>query len=739
MPSAAPLPKREAWAACTALLLISLAVFWPWLFAGRALYWGDMGVYFQPLLHFERVQLAHGTLPLWNPLVYCGTPFLGNPQTWPLYPATFLVPWLPASRFLTVSCVLHLALGGAFFWLFLRRGMLRLGPWPSLLGAAAFMLDGFVVTKAQYPNMLQAVAWTPLILLLTERLIRKRNARAALGLGLALGLQLLAAHAQMTLYTLYLALILVVFRLWGHDKHAWLQSAGWGIAALCVGLGLSCGQWLPVVDARRLAVRQALSLARVNRLHLPWVELTNFVLPYRYGSPLRGNYGGAGAAWETACYAGTVTVVLAIAALVYCLRVPGARRETCFWLAVFAGSAWLATGMSGGLFPVVYALVPGMKLFHDPARFLLGTAIALPVLGALGLQAVLQSPRLPSPRLAHWAGAACLLALVLDMAPYDRGLYPTLPVQTLEDPAQGSVVVRALRADPVLAAQAGRVLAIDNDTALEQFQSWTDYQAHLPGYIPRLAQTMMPNLPALAGIAEAEGYEPLVLARSARLSSVAVGSLRAASSGNPSSQSLASIAPLLGWMSVRAVVAYRPQPPRAVPGLAPLLTWADADTVHHGFVQTNTLWQPRARVYPTWQVVPTNAPFALSPALLSNPAVEGHAPASNAAPGPPTPATLTRDDPDCVAVALPAASLQNGGLLVLADTHFPGWHAFVDNHPAPLLRANGVFRAVVVPPHARGVVFSYQPVSVRLGLYISLLTTALLLAGGVGYARKERA
>lgn len=739
MPSAAPPPNREAWVACAALLLISLAVFWPWLFAGRALYWSDMGVYFQPLLHFERAQLGQGTLPLWNPLVYCGTPFLGNPQMWPLYPATLLLPWLPASRFLTVSCVLHLALGGAFFWLFLRRGMLGLGPWPSLLGAAAFMLDGFVVTKAQYPNMLQAIAWTPLILLLTERLIVARNARAALGLGLALGLQLLAAHAQMTLYTVYLALILAVFRLWGHDKHAWLQSAGWGIAALCVGLGLSCGQWLPVVEARRLAVRQALSLARVNRLHLPWVELTNFVLPYRYGSPLQGNYGGAGAAWETACYAGTVTVVLAIAALVYCLRVPPARRETFFWLAVFAASLWLAAGISGGLFPVVYALVPGMKLFHDPARFLLGTAIALPVLGALGLQAVLLSPRLPSPRLAHWAGAACLLALVLDMAPYDRGLYPTLPVQTLEDPAQGSGVVRALRADPVLASRAGRVLAIDNDAALEQFQSWTDYQAHLPGYAPRLAQTMMPNLPVLAGIAEAEGYEPLVLARSARLSSVAVNSLRAQSSGHVSSQYPAPVAPLLGWMSVRAVVAYRPQPPRPIPGLAPLLTWADADTVHHGFVQTNTLWQPRARVYPAWQVVPISAPFALSPALLSNPAVEGHAPASRAAPGPPLPATLTRDDPDCVAVALPAASLPSGGLLVLADTQFPGWHASIDNHPAPLLRANGVFRAVVVPARARRVVFSYQPVSVRLGLYISLLTTALLLAGGLRYARKERA
>lgn len=76
-------------------------------------------------------------------------------------------------------------------------------------------------------------------------------------------------------------------------------------------------------------------------------------------------------------------------------------------------------------------------------------------------------------------------------------------------------------------------------------------------------------------------------------------------------------------------------------------------------------------------------------------------------------------------------------LLLLADTHVPGWRVFVDSRPARLLRANGVFRAVVVPPGARRVVFVYRPAAFRLGLYVSLLTAALLLAGGIAHARKE--
>ncbi len=734
-----PTAKHKNVAACTLLLLAVIVVFWPWLFAGRALYWGDLGVYFQPLLHFERAQLVRGILPLWNPLIFCGTPFFGNPQMWPLYPSTLLLFRLPASRFLTVSCVLHVALGGVFFFLFLRRGTLRLGGWPSLVGATAFMLNGYFVTKAQYPNMLQALAWTPLVLLTTERLAQKQNGRAALLLGLALGLQILAAHAQVTLYTLYFALILAVFRLWGQAKHNWLHSAGWGIVSLIIALGLSCGQWLPVVEARRLAARQTLSLLHVNRLHLPGVELTNFALPWRYGNPLHGDWSGAGPVWETACYAGTLTVVLAFVAVAYSLRVPGARRETLFWLVVFFGSLWLATGTDGGLFRLVYAVVPGMKLFHDPARLLLGTAVALPVLGALGLQGLLQSRRMPGPRSAHLVGAACLLVLVLDMMPYDRGLYPTQLVRVLEDPARQSAVLRAVRADPVLASRNGRVLTLDDETASREFQQWTDYQAQMPGYVPRLAQTCMPNLPNLTDMADAGGYEPLMLARSAMLTGMAVHSLRTPSDEQGRSPaSDAQTALILGWMSVRTVIAYRPEPLVPIAGLAPSLTWADGDGVHHGFVCTNTLWQPRARVYSSWQRVRVNAPVAPSAFFAIQPTVEGNAPASSAAPASPLPAVLTRDDPDCVAVSLPAAPFQADRLLLLADTQFPGWIATIDDRPARVLRANGVFRAVMVPPGARRVMFAFQPVSVRLGLYVSLLTTALLLAGSIGYARKER-
>jgi hypothetical protein len=69
--------------------------------------------------------------------------------------------------------------------------------------------------------------------------------------------------------------------------------------------------------------------------------------------------------------------------------------------------------------------------------------------------------------------------------------------------------------------------------------------------------------------------------------------------------------------------------------------------------------------------------------------------------------------------------------LVLSDTDYPGWRAFVDGREARIHRANFAFRAVAVPAGAHRVVFSYEPASVRRGAWLSGLALAVvLLIGG---------
>ncbi len=68
------------------------------------------------------------------------------------------------------------------------------------------------------------------------------------------------------------------------------------------------------------------------------------------------------------------------------------------------------------------------------------------------------------------------------------------------------------------------------------------------------------------------------------------------------------------------------------------------------------------------------------------------------------------------------------GLLMLSEVYYPAWKAYVDGEPAPLYRADHLFRAVPVPAGEHTVELRYESRSLRVGTAISLLTVLALLA-----------
>src|SRR5204862_8231631 len=63
--------------------------------------------------------------------------------------------------------------------------------------------------------------------------------------------------------------------------------------------------------------------------------------------------------------------------------------------------------------------------------------------------------------------------------------------------------------------------------------------------------------------------------------------------------------------------------------------------------------------------------------------------------------------------------LGSAGVLVVADTHFPGGEARVDGRPSAILRANYAFRALVLAAGAHDVELAYRPRSFRIGVALS--------------------
>ncbi|MEX0806565.1 MAG: YfhO family protein, partial [Candidatus Binatia bacterium] len=85
------------------------------------------------------------------------------------------------------------------------------------------------------------------------------------------------------------------------------------------------------------------------------------------------------------------------------------------------------------------------------------------------------------------------------------------------------------------------------------------------------------------------------------------------------------------------------------------------------------------------------------------------------------------------------ASLNDSGILVLADSYYPGWKAYVDGIEARILKANHFFRAVVLPQGEHVVEFKYEPLSFKIGLIVSLATGLCILMISVGvFFRNQR-
>jgi uncharacterized membrane protein YfhO len=72
--------------------------------------------------------------------------------------------------------------------------------------------------------------------------------------------------------------------------------------------------------------------------------------------------------------------------------------------------------------------------------------------------------------------------------------------------------------------------------------------------------------------------------------------------------------------------------------------------------------------------------------------------------------------------------------LVLSDSYYPGWKVEVDGKADKLYTANYVFRAVYLDPGEHTVRFVFDPISFRLGMWISI-STALIIAAWFAYRR----
>jgi hypothetical protein len=104
----------------------------------------------------------------------------------------------------------------------------------------------------------------------------------------------------------------------------------------------------------------------------------------------------------------------------------------------------------------------------------------------------------------------------------------------------------------------------------------------------------------------------------------------------------------------------------------------------------------------------------------------------------PAPGIRFLDDEPCRVVVEIAGPVPAGAWLVLNDSFHPGWRAWVDGEEASVARANVFARGVALRPSSRRVEFRYEPPSLRVGAAVSTLAWTGILAGACVAWRRRR-
>lgn len=84
------------------------------------------------------------------------------------------------------------------------------------------------------------------------------------------------------------------------------------------------------------------------------------------------------------------------------------------------------------------------------------------------------------------------------------------------------------------------------------------------------------------------------------------------------------------------------------------------------------------------------------------------------------------------------ANTSTPGFLVLTDTYYPGWNAYVNGKRVDILRADYAFRSVQLDAGSSVVEFKYEPMSFYAGAAVTILSLLILLAIGISIVRKKR-
>ncbi|QPJ64943.1 MAG: YfhO family protein [Candidatus Nitrohelix vancouverensis] len=723
-------------AAMSVLALAWLLYFLPVLFQDLSLFFRDIPVFAYPMKHFIWEALQEGFMPFWWPAIHSGVPFLSLWHPGVLYPLNLIFVWDDFTSAFNVFVTSHFLIGSLFTYLFCRSSGQSM--FAALGAGCVAMWGGFFLSVSPMQNHFQAAVWLPAMLFCAERFFQRGGVGPALGVILALALQILAGSPEFFLLSVFL---LLLYALWMHGRERRIRRALQALTATLLGLGLSALQWIPAGFLAPHSDRASgLDFETATRWSMKPETLLSLLVPldvsgFMQNPVFRSDY------FLLSPYMGWFSLFVLLFAF---WRTED--RKAHFWICILALGLLFSLGKHNPAYRLMYDALPLLDGFRYPEKFFFLSAYALVFLTGFGLDAIARLSRTMTAKGLMLVGIGFVL-LILAVGAYDAqrptgwilfsiaatGLFIALHRKDIWDACllKGGLV--ALIAFDLLLNNGPLVPLIHKNF----FESPPEaLQAHPPSaenyrYYsgPLLTEEILPtknSFPRESNLLR--GYLAMKAQAYPNLGTV---------------HGLNYIDGLTGWGlhdSELWTLIFTRSPPdkrRRMLERGNVRFWispelGEAPTSAHPFGLPERVELERAlpRAFMVSKARSGGDPKA-SNVYFS----ESFDPLREVLLGEPFAQTETSGSPfegEAVSVTYAPNRVfvqtrqSQAGYLVLLDSYFPGWSARVDGTFIPVLRANYFYRAVFLPPGEHRVEFSYQPEGWGAGLMLSLSTLMLV-------------
>ena len=707
---------------------------------------------------------ATGSLPLWNPMIMGGLPFIAvvtHGET--LYPTALLRAFMPVHVVMNLAFFIHYILAGYFMFLFLRR---YAASWTgAVTGALAYQLTGIMISYVQpgHPGKLFVSTLLPLTFLALVVALRDRRWWGYALLALSVGLCLLSPHVQATYYLLVAAALFSLYLTFGEPSAEPLRPRIMRLAltlgAVIVGFGIGMPQILPFIEYiphSPRAAGYAVGYTGATSFGIPWDHIPEFFIGGFTGAPLE--YWGSNPLKYHSEYLGLPVIALAILGF-------GDRRRRLVWWLGGIGMLFLLIALGGAtpFYHLWWAVMPMVKKTRAPGMVFFVVAFIVATFAAFGVSRLERDGAMLGRTARNWliaAGVIGLLGLIGVFGKLAVGLAP--PERVAEAIAHGNAIrISALIGAVLFAGVAalvwgrlrGRVPAFAFALGLPLLVGadlWRDGQ-HFWTYSPPPQQGLYRSDAAIARMQQAPKPLRVFNLPNAYPSNVLMAfdipqvlgyqgnELRYYDEllgGRNEWRHLLTAPQLWNLLAVRYVVI---PDTTAVPGY------------HLALGPVNTAAGTRVYVYeadtvPAYaRVVPGGVKVAdsLIPPTLADPRLPGYDRVvlfANDAPVNPAPiqrtlpepskskAKVTAWDAGRMTIALDPPPAESS-YVVVSENWYVDWQARVDGQSAPVLRGDHALITVPVGPGARNIELSYHSRTFARGKQVAFLSLLIVLAG----------